>query len=1485
MFFLELFLVCASYACYTDINSLEGCTEVQTFTFSDGDLYRYLATHDFTTSEDNLVIELPNENIEVQASNCSNSLSGYEPLSQNPKLNPTVLHIKGGGSTNLILKSNFTIKNIAQKLVIEGLTIESEVFLSQPLITSTNDLWLKNVKFGPLEGNYHLISSEGNSNLKGVSFEGITWQIREVTVFEKDQNNSEEVTLVMDDVKFNLENKQEDCKTLIRIKDFNYITISSVIIDGSICRLDYNSMSPILSIDRSLNLNIYDSQFRNMNSVSYAGQAIKGSEVLAFYMSNVTFENIQNGRESVVELTTVGSVVLTNIIVTDCSGGLKGIFFAEVGNMTVRNLNCLNCETANGNGGGIYYIPYKNEHSSTVLSITNSTFREPKAESGQGGAIYIASRSQLESMELSITNTQFYSPKAGRGAAVYLGETVSFSDSLVSGVQILDSHTSIGGPIQDYHFSGKLNIYNSSISGSTGYFCAFYGDYNKGEELLNITDSHFSNGSCSESFVYLNSWASGASALISSSSISNFESAIWLRNIHVTIEDSGFSKYNRSTYEEASKGIGFGSFSRTAIFAENLAKLTVRRSEFKNQIGQKGNIKLVSSNALIEDSVFERGIASIYGGAIHLEGGSIEVYSTQFKDLSSNSEGGALSALGYSNVTIRNSDFNQVSATFHGGALFLENYMRATIENCSFRGSSAVSGAIYLKSNYLDQVTTLANSTFINNSATYHGGSVYSQNSLNIKNSYFQNSSANGGGAVFIDHFESNYYPRSTFSNCSFINNSAFEGGAINWRKVNPELISNYYLNNSAVYGEKVASYAVSMRRTESSLIEAVPGQAVQTPLEVALVDHYGNTVTTDNSSKASMTSSTASVSGTTEVTAQKGVFRFEGFKLLDSPGQNVTISIYSNTIEVNQNNAKNDSTAFNSSLSFTVYLRKCQKGEYDTGNECKICGEDQYSLSPDKSCEPCPSEARCLGNWTMFPKPGYWRAFNDTDKFYECPNPDACIGSPENSNYLGNCSEGYRGHMCQACQEGYSRTFENQCGSCPDPGVNFTRLVGIVFLLILFSVGIVLSTLRSAYKPQSLHSIYIKIFTNYVQLVYLTTQFNLKWPDAVLDLFRIQKSTATVTEQVFSVDCYIESGDTTEAYFQKLILMSVLPPTVWTVSLIVWALIGLFKENYTYFKRELITTMIVLFFLVHPNIVKLMFSAFACTEIEGKGFWLVENLEIECWDQKHTFYALGVALPSILVWGIGTPSLVLLFMYKQRRCLFKEHNKVRFGFLFNGYKTSEFYWEFLILYRKMAVLVLAVFLNTLIQTQALTCLLVLVCSLYLHRLKDPFVEDHLNYLENLAIFTATVTIYSGVYYLSDELGEFAKLILFFLILGSNLYFFGLWLKFMFAAVVKIVLDKFPAIKNRLRRTDGFDPDMYNSPKVVQSSYMEGGTKRFTLLRPRLVPEDNLDDINCMLDIYREAFKHIVEEEKAESSSIEELQPQEDFIRAMKTDI
>jgi hypothetical protein len=119
-----------------------------------------------------------------------------------------------------------------------------------------------------------------------------------------------------------------------------------------------------------------------------------------------------------------------------------------------------------------------------------------------------------------------------------------------------------------------------------------------------------------------------------------------------------------------------------------------------------------------------------------------------------------------------------------------------------------------------------------------------------------------------------------------------------------------------------------------------------------------------------------------------------------------------------------------------------------------------------------------------MVPRPGYWRSSMNTDEFFECPNPDACLGSPdppEKLSYTGDCEDGYAGKLCQSCDSGFSRGSRDTCLSCPNVFLNVTRLFGILLAVIILSMFMVKSTMASATKRTALHSIYMKILMNYL--------------------------------------------------------------------------------------------------------------------------------------------------------------------------------------------------------------------------------------------------------------------------------------------------------------------------------------------------------------------------------------------------------------------
>jgi hypothetical protein len=74
-----------------------------------------------------------------------------------------------------------------------------------------------------------------------------------------------------------------------------------------------------------------------------------------------------------------------------------------------------------------------------------------------------------------------------------------------------------------------------------------------------------------------------------------------------------------------------------------------------------------------------------------------------------------------------------------------------------------------------------------------------------------------------------------------------------------------------------------------------------------------------------------------------------------------------------------------------------------------------------------------------------------------------------------------------------------------------------------------------------------------------------------------------------------------------------------------------------------------------------------------------------------HRFWSLCVALPSLFVWGLGIPFFAYLLLNNVKTRLGKMDVKEKFGFLYHGYKKKYFFWEVVIMYRKIAMVVIAV--------------------------------------------------------------------------------------------------------------------------------------------------------------------------------------------------
>ncbi|CAG9321999.1 unnamed protein product [Blepharisma stoltei] len=869
---------------------------------------------------------------------------------------------------------------------------------------------------------------------------------------------------------------------------------------------------------------------------------------------------------------------------------------------------------------------------------------------------------------------------------------------------------------------------------------------------------------------------------------------------------------------------GKSSSSGGSIYALS-SSLTLETSLFENSVSSSGNAILAFSTVMsISECKFLNTYSSGSGGVININGNRIFIEKSIFENFTNS----AIDGTEMESLTVIDTSFKN-SLGKVGGAISCTNTEYIFIESCAFMNNTSLyGGALYfeIKSNMMNrQPYEVISSEFINNTASAGGAIFVDSISIDVKSSKFCNNTAINsysmlessndsgiGGAIKLGCSYSGECNFNVFSN-DFVGNIAdYEGGAVVWKEVMPDFKNNSFDDNEAEYGSNIASYPVTMKIMNTNwnggLDDLASGQPTTTPLIISLIDHLGSVVTADYSSVGELISLSQNVilSGELKVTAVRGIFTFSSFIISAEPGSNFSIEIQTNGIDASKSIKARDGLTYNSSLHIDVALRNCVLGEATVGVNCIVCPKEFYSLDPkNEQCLACPDEAICYGNYTMVPKPGYWRSDMLSIKFWSCPNSNACIGSdPQNISYTGDCRIGYTGNLCQACSEGYSKIMKNECQQCQALSIIIIKTSGITLGFLILCWLMVWMSKNSAYKPKSLSSIYIKIFINYVQLISLTTTFSLSWPNYVKRLFSIQSNASFISDQIFSFDCLLYYnreiwGKDTEIFYQKLFIMAALPIFIPLIAAICWGLVLICKKSCILLINNIVTTSIIVSFLIHPTLIKYYFSSFDCTELDYGKDWLVDDLNIRCWDRQHVFYITVIAIPAIILWGVGIPTTCCFLIMKNKDRLNNINVRIKYGFLFNGYKSRSYYWEFIIIYRKIIIICCTVFLSTVsVNIQALTTLFVLVTSLYFQCKIKPYNGDDLNKLETISISASAITIYCGMYYLTESLDQFTELVFFIAIVLANSYFVIYWGIKAGSAYISMIAQKIPFFKKKL---------------------------------------------------------------------------------------
>jgi hypothetical protein len=107
--------------------------------------------------------------------------------------------------------------------------------------------------------------------------------------------------------------------------------------------------------------------------------------------------------------------------------------------------------------------------------------------------------------------------------------------------------------------------------------------------------------------------------------------------------------------------------------------------------------------------------------------------------------------------------------------------------------------------------------------------------------------------------------------------------------------------------------------------------------------------------------------------------------------------------------------------------------------------------------------------------------------------------------------------------------------------------------------------------------------------------------------------------------------------------------------------------------------------------------------------------------------------------------------IYGRKNDLKLKEVQAKYGFLYNGYKDHSYFWEIVIMYRKTIIIFVQVLLAQFGKiVQALVIFLLLILAISLNTVRQPFGTLELNSLESLSLLTSAITVYCGLFYISD---------------------------------------------------------------------------------------------------------------------------------------
>ena len=140
--------------------------------------------------------------------------------------------------------------------------------------------------------------------------------------------------------------------------------------------------------------------------------------------------------------------------------------------------------------------------------------------------------------------------------------------------------------------------------------------------------------------------------------------------------------------------------------------------------------------------------------------------------------------------------------------------------------------------------------------------------------------------------------------------------------------------------------------------------------------------------------------------------------------------------------------------------------------------------------------------------------------------------------------------------------------------------------------------------------------------------------------------------------------------------------------------------------------------------LVKLCLSTLQCPYVNGRSY-LMADLEEPCFEGRHVTNIILLTVPQLILYVIGLPAIAAVIVLREpKRRLWSSYSfRMRYGLLFMGYRRERYWWELVIVVRKVTIVMIGTFGTFMgrVDLQAYVALLVVFFSIVVHLIGKPF--------------------------------------------------------------------------------------------------------------------------------------------------------------------